>query len=205
MKIDFVLHFGFPGYIAHPMTEQRNTIINIAKASGLNRQKSDAKRAAVLEAQIKKLGMTQERYLEIERIANLSFVYHDGEIIIPARNVGAFLSHVCHTAPRNVCPISYQLVRTAVVVTRPGLRTGKKEPDGEFGRFVKLEESNQRSWQTNPYIADFRATGEMFCDTTMLKIDDLRRMIEWGGKVVGIGAARSQGYGRCEVIEWNAS
>ena len=70
---------------------------------------------------------------------------------------------------------------------------------------MKLEESNQRSWQTNPYIVDFQATGEMFCDTTMLKTDDLRRMIDWGGKVVGIGAARSQGYGRFEVIEWNAS
>ena len=37
----------------------------------------------------------------------------------------------------------------------------------------------------------------------IIKATDLQKLIEWGGKWVGIGSARPQGYGRFTVLSWD--
>ena len=47
-------------YIAHPYWSAREELIRIQRDSGMNRQKSDEKRAAALKAQLNKVGLTIE-------------------------------------------------------------------------------------------------------------------------------------------------
>lgn len=204
MKVKIALLFE--KYIAHPFHRERDLVINITKASGYNRVRSESKRKAVLQAELEKRGLTAGQYEELVERANAPFFFtsvnNHKEVIIPARNVESFLTHVAHVAPRNVCPLQPQIVRTAIQCQPPGLLTGKAEADGTFGRFVKLEESNQRSYQENPYISDFTARGILVIDEAMIKPDDVRRMLEAGGRNPGMGAARSQNYGRFSVVQF---
>jgi hypothetical protein len=82
------------------------------------------------------------------------------------------------------------------------LATGKQAADGSFDRFVKNQESNQRQWASSPYIRDFAATGRLQVDPEVIEPEKLKKLIEWGGKWIGIGSARPQGYGRFQVARW---
>lgn len=85
-----------------------------------------------------------------------------------------------------------------------GFRTGKTRKDAQvFSRYVKNEESNQRMLSESLYIEDFDARAELSVDPEVIKATDLRKLIEWGGKWVGIGGARPQGYGRFTVTVWD--
>jgi hypothetical protein len=61
-RIAITLLFGEPGYIAHPMTEERSLVINILKKSGYNRARGEAKRKQVLDAELSNMGITMEQY-----------------------------------------------------------------------------------------------------------------------------------------------
>jgi len=67
---------------------------------------------------------------------------------------------------------------------------------------VKLEKSNQRSWQENWFIDNFEAQGVFQVDERMVTVEKLRSMVEWGGIFVGIGASRGQDYGRFELVKF---
>jgi hypothetical protein len=199
------------------MTQEKSTVINILKKSGYNRARGENKRKQVLDAELKKLGLSQEQYDDLVAKSNRPFVtLEGGEILIVAHNVGAFLANTAHKAPKNICGLEARMVRTAVHVRRPGFTTGKHLGDVEaivdgkrtlgdakvWGRFVKLEKSNQRSWQENWFIDNFEAQGVFQVDERMVTVEKLRSMVEWGGIFVGIGASRGQDYGRFELVKF---
>lgn len=71
-----------------------------------------------------------------------------------------------------------------------------------FARFVKMQESNQRSFCESHYIDGFSATATMIVDETIIKAQDLFKLCEYAGRYIGIGSARPQGYGRFAVSLW---
>jgi len=184
------------------LTNHRSEVISIQKASGFNRVRSGAKRKQTLAAELEKRGMSEADYAALTEKANAQFFTLDGTVYIPSRNFQSFLAHVAHVAPKAVAA-DYQIIRTAVQVREPGLVTDRTVADAKvFGRYVKLEGSNERSWQENSYIEDATATGTLDLDETMLSPKDLRQMIEWGAKYLGIGAAPSQGFGRFAITKF---
>jgi hypothetical protein len=202
-KMTINLEIRLKSYIAHPMTRERSELISIQKASGFNRARSQAKRKQALAAELEKRGMSEADYTSLTEKANAQFFTLDGTVYIPSRNFQSFLAHVAHVAPKAVAAADYQIIRTAVQVQEPGLVTDRTVADAKvFGRYVKLEASNERSWQENSYIEDATATGTLDLDETMLSPKDLRQMIEWGAKYLGIGAARSQGFGRFAITKF---
>jgi hypothetical protein len=203
--MEIKVELKFKSYIAHPMTRERSQVISIQKVSGVNRVRSEENRKQTLAAELEKRGMSEADYAVLQQKANAQFfTTGDGEVYIPGRNFQSFLCHIAHVAPKAVRVINYQVVRTAVQCS--DLLTGKTEADAKlFGRYVRLEESNERSWQENQFIEDFVASGTISLDETMVAPKDLRSMIEYGAKYLGIGAARSQAFGRFTIQKWEAS
>lgn len=206
-RVRIGLQFIKKGYIAQPFWTELKTIISIQKTSGFNRLKAEQKRRQALTAELEKREMTMEQYDAIVARSKRPFYRVDdsetGEILIPGDNFQAYLANIAHRAPRAVAKMDPQSCRVAVEVEDPGLLTGKKEPDGIYTRFVKNEESNERMLAESPYIKDFIARGTIIVNTEMIAVDDLRRMIEYGGRWIGIGAARPMGYGRFLVSSWD--
>jgi hypothetical protein len=201
MEINLTLHIE--KYIAHPFWPAQKQVIEIHKKSGMNMARGETKRNAALQAELDKRSLSREDYEKL--LAQSETPFHrlgDGRIYIPARNVESFIAHVAQLAPRAMRAVAAANAHSSTRISEPGLVTDKREPDGEFTRFVKLEMSNERSLQSNAYIADFQASGKMILSDGIRK-DELLRMIEWGGQEIGIGAARSQGYGRFTVVRFD--
>lgn len=193
------------GYIAQPFWPALNELIDIHKVSGYNRAKSEANRQKALNAELEKRGLTVADYEKIK--ANSQQAFHlapnTNEIIIPPRNFFSFLNNASMEAPKGVPKIGQKgLTFVALQIDPPGIQTGKFKADGWFERFVKMEESNQRSWSRSPYIKDFEAKFAMLVDETIISVKDLKALVAWAGKYIGIGAARPQGYGRFTVGQW---
>jgi hypothetical protein len=101
-------------------------------------------------------------------------------------------------APKNAVPqVNTGLIHVAFQLKDGWLTTGKTKADAKlFSRFVKNEESNQRRFDESPYIFDFTATGTAFIEEDLVTSADLQRIMEFGGRYVGAGSSRDQGYGR---------
>jgi len=129
----------------------------------------------------------------------------EGEIIIPERVLRSFINNASQEAPKVVPRIANKgLTFIGVRVVDGFLRTGKAKADAKsFDRFVKNAESNQRMFCSQKYIENFLAEGTLKLDTTIIKSDDLRKLMEYGGKYYGIGSARPQGYGRFMIAYWD--
>lgn len=200
MSKTIAIELEFPGgYIAHPFWTEQTTAINIQKKSGMNLARGEAKRKAALKAELDKQGISESEYEALLVASARPFhVTEDGYIYIPSRNVESFIAHVAQLAPRAMRAVQAANAHSHTRVTLPGLVTPRTKPDGTFTRFVKLEMSNQRSLQSNDYIEKFVAKGTMVLSDSV-KLEDLKRLFLWGGEEIGIGAARSQGYGRFTV------
>lgn len=194
------LSLKFKNYIAHPFWPEQKQLIEIQKKSGMNMARGETKRAAALRAELEKRGLSEADYESIQKAAAKPFhVSEAGWIYIPSRNVESFLAHVAQVCPRAMRGgLTAQNAHSSTVVVTPGLITQKRQPDGEFTRFVKLEMSNERSLQSNSYIEDFEAVGRLELADGLRK-EDIFRLMEWGGREIGMGASRSQGYGRFSV------
>lgn len=205
-RVRIGLQFIKKGYIAQPFWSELKQIIGIQKTSGFNRLKNETKRRQALLAELEKRNLTEADYDEM--VAKSKRPFHrlgdseQGEIYIPGDNFQAYLANIAHRAPRAVAKVDPQNCRVAVEVEGPGLMTGKTAPDGIYSRFVKNEESNERMLAESPYIKDFVATGNLVINTEMIDPKDLQRMIEYGGRWIGIGAARPMGYGRMVISNW---
>ncbi len=90
-------------YIAHPYWQEREELIRIQRDSGMNRQKSDDKRAAALKAQLNKAGLSLEQYRELERSAARQWYREngkdDGVIVIPRHQLAGCLVEAVGRAP----------------------------------------------------------------------------------------------------------
>jgi hypothetical protein len=190
------------GYIAHPFWPEQKTLIEIQKKSGMNMARGETRRNAALKAELDKRGLSEMDYRKLQEKSSVPFHLTDGGLIyIPSRNFESFIAHVSQVCPRAMRAVTAANAHSATRVVEPGLITEKKKPDGEFTRFVKLEMSNERSLQSNAFIENFTAKGKLQLSEG-IKIDDLLRMIRWGGQEIGIGASRSQGYGRFVVTQF---
>jgi hypothetical protein len=193
------------GYIANPFWPARDTLINIGK--DVHPKLQGAKRQAAIQAALEKRGLNSEDWdrlqKEVERAFYTKLMDGTGEIIIPIRVVQSFINHTSMTAPKAI-PRMENKGLTFIAVRGDYLNTGKTPVDAKlFERFVKNEESNQRQLQVSKYIDDFIATGILTVDEDLMKADSLRKLFEWGGKMIGIGSSRPQGYGRFVVSGWD--
>lgn len=211
-KVAVGFEFNSPGFIAKPYWPERNDLINIGK--DVHPKLGEAKKQAALNAALEKRGLNMTQYEGlVERAARPFYTdnqMRSGEIVIPARIFQSFLNHASQEAPKAIPRIQQKgLTFIAVKISDGGkkndqfLRTGQHEKDAvHFQRFVKLEESNQRSFTDDLAIENFTASGVFEIDEEIIKESDLRKLIEWGGRYVGIGSARPQGYGRFIVKVW---
>lgn len=202
LKIRFV-----KGYIAHPYWPEMAKLIDIQKQSGMNRAKSSANRRRALEEHLKANGMTLVAYEELERLAARPFHMNgEGEIIIPAEKVHAFLVNTTDMVRSASRPCTTEQIRSLIKVT--DWHTSKKKPDGAWERFVVVSAgtgqklSNQRGFRRSEYISNFEASGEVQIEPQFVKPDTLRNLIAWGGENIGIGAARKMGWGRFELVNF---
>ena len=204
--IVFTLSF-VQGYIADPYYPEREELINIQKASGMNRSRSDAKREQALKEYLRRLDMTAEQYLDLEKLAQRPWYWNSaGEIVIPAHQMYGCLIEGAKTLSPSQRPCDPNNLRHILRVS--DFATGKKQQDGVYQRLVMPKSgtgqpvSNQRALRKNPYIADFTATGRV---TFFLSdIPDAQRLMDfvaYVGQRVGVGASRKMGYGRFTVEE----
>jgi hypothetical protein len=195
-------------YIAHPFWPETNSRIEIEKKSGVNRQRSDDKRIDALKAECSKQGITYDRYLELVELSKRQFYTRDdGAIYIPRHQLAGGFVQVIGGSPKALRGrFTKDSFRALVQVG--DFDTGRTERSGVFARFVKLEGSNQRSWQENDYIGQYLDEGEPFVASGVLGLTDakdedtVKVLMESLVANVGIGAARKMGFGRGVIESW---
>jgi hypothetical protein len=191
----------FPkGYIGNPYWPAMERLISIRKASGVDRARSEAKREAALKGWLTAHGQTLDDYRTLEAEAHRPFYMSaTGEIVIPAHQLHGFMAAAAALAPAAMRLARAEQIREAAEWS--DLTTGKHKADGTYERFVRNPLTNQRRLQSNDYIATFDAVG-----TVRLTNDEqekrAREFIAWGGREIGVGAARKMGWGRFELRTW---
>jgi hypothetical protein len=210
VRIEAALRFD--KYIGLPYWPERNFVIDIAKS--VHPKLADAKKLQARTAALEKVGKTMTDYeVALVRAARPFYTINDdnpdlgdGEIVIPARNFLSFVNHASMEAPKAIPRIGAKgLTFIGVRFFGPvdGFRTGLTMTDAKmFSRFVKMAESNQRVFSETPYVANFVAHATLTLDEEVIRAGDFRKLIEWGGKWIGIGGARPQGFGRFTVADW---
>ena len=189
-------------YIAHPYWQAREEVIRIQRDSGMNRQKSDEKRAAALKAQLNKVGLTLEQYGELEKRAAWQWYRaggnDDGVIVIPRHQLAGCLVEAVGRAPKNLRG-RFDKDSFRHLVQMSDFVTDKTAADGVFDRYVKLEKTTMRNRQRNEFIEEFTATGTLSIPSDV-KVEDVRRLLDFAIEDIGVGASRKMGYGRGVVV-----
>ena len=194
------LNFGKKGYIASPYWPEMYQCIEIEKKSGVNRARTDANRRKALEAYLSSENMTPQQYEALKALAARPFHADEQGIYIPADNIISALVNANMVAPR-----SMRIENLRVAVTASDFRTDKQQPDGIWRRFAVVtmgtgqKASNQRGLRENAYIQDFAATGTIDVEPEMVDPKALVKLLEFTGRIVGIGASRKMGWGRFTV------
>lgn len=188
------------GYIGNPYWPAMERLITLRKQSGVDRARSETKRNQALKAWLDKNNMTMDDYAALEREAVKPFyTTNTGEIVIPAHHFHGFLGATAALAPAAVRLAKPDNIRT--IIECSDFATGKMKPDGIYERFVRNPLTNQRRLQTNEYIADVTAKGQVRLVNDDM-FDSAREFFAFGGREIGIGAARKMGWGRFEIAEW---
>jgi hypothetical protein len=195
-------------YIGHPYWPERDLCIDIEKKSGVNRQKSEDKRRAALEAECKSRGMTYDDYLAAKEKAAEPW-YRNGsrKIIIPRHQMAGALVQAIGSVPAKVRG-KFTKDNFRALVQIGDFETDREESDGTFSRFVKLDASNQRSHQTNDYIGVYLDQGTPVTAVGQItivdekSIDTVHGLFEKAITDIGVGAARKMGFGRGLIAEW---
>uniref|UniRef100_A0A6M3XZY7 CRISPR-associated protein n=2 Tax=viral metagenome TaxID=1070528 RepID=A0A6M3XZY7_9ZZZZ len=200
---ELVCKLWMESYIAHPFWPETNTVINIQKQSGMNRAQSDAGRDKALKGHLQNLGLTMDNYDRLIALSKRQWYRTDNtnpksSIVIPRHHLAGALVQTVNTTPASVKG-KYKVDSFRASVRLSDFVTEKIEKDSVFGRFVKLEKSNQRSWQENESILEFEAIGTIeIADGE--KTEGIERLFAWCLSEVGVGAARKMGYGRGHVL-----
>lgn len=195
-------------YIAHPFWPAKNLCIDIEKTSGVNRQKSDDKRKAALEAECSKRGITYDDYQAARKeAARQWYTNAAGKIIIPRHQMAGAIVQTIGGSPKALRG-GFDKDNFRALVQMGDFVTERETPDGVFGRFVSLEGSNQRSWQENEYIGRYLDSGEPFVAKGMMVVLDkkseatAKALFAKAVEGTGVGAARRMGFGRGKVLSF---
>jgi hypothetical protein len=195
-------------YIAHPFWPETNQRIEVEKKSGVNRQKSEEKRIAALKAECTRRGITYDDYLKLVALSQRQwYTRDDGSIYIPRHHIAGGLVQVIGGSPKSLRG-RFTKDNFRALVQISDFSTDQRQASGVFGRFVKLDSSNQRSWQQNEYLGvyldkgePFLAEGQISCaepkDEQTVKALFMELVCN-----IGIGAARKMGFGRGNIIKW---
>lgn len=198
------------GYIADPYWPEREELINIQKASGVNRLRGEDRRAKALSDYLAAKHMTMDDYRRLEELAESPFYTQEAteEIIVPRHQV-----HGCFAQGGSQCSSSLRIARAEQIRTileSSDWLTGKSQQDGVWRRFVVVKSgsgkslTNQRALRANPFIAGFDATGILTFAGDAAQLPRLRDFLVWAGREVGVGASRGMGWGRFTVLELEA-
>jgi len=203
----------FPGrYIADPYWPEREELINIQKASGINRARSEAKREEALTTYLQRIGMSRDQYDELQTKAERPWYRQgprdDGLIIIPSHQLYGCLIESCKAAPAAIRPCEATNIRSLLRVS--DFVTPKQRSDGIYRRLVMPKSgtgqplSNQRALRMNSYIEDFEASGTLayFPDDLRDYGASLQDFLHYAGQRVGVGAARKMACGRFSIQRW---
>lgn len=200
----YALELHLDSYIGHPYWPEREQVINITKQSGMSRARSDENRQKALNNFLKEHGLTPADFERLQEVADRPFhLDDDGLIIVPELHVISMIVAACDQARSAQRPIQPDQVRSSIMVTP--WATGKKEPDAVWERFAVVTTgtgqklSNQRALRINPFIENTMATGEVALNQ-LVSPDKFRKLLEYAGTDVGIGASRPMGFGRFQVV-----
>lgn len=207
--VEIAISFGEMGYAGLPYWPELATLIDIGKE--IHPKLKGAKKQQALEAELNKRGLTQADYDRLTIRSQRKFYTENdsddgsGEIVIPRHVLAGMMVQTVKRAPKNAVPqINIGLIHVAFQLQDAKLRTGKTKADAKlFQRFVKNEGSNQRRWDETPYIANFTATGVALIEESLVNAEDFFRVFEFGGRYVGVGSSRDQGFGRFLVSAWD--
>lgn len=198
------LHFATPGYIEHPYWPEMYKLIEIDKKSGVNRARTEANRRRALESYLTDAGLTLADYEALRAAAQRPFhttgTNGTQRIVIPAEKILA-----CLVNASDVAPAKLRIPNLRVAVRASAFVTDKSAPDGVWERFAVVtmgtgaKASNQRGHRANAFIADFTASGTLDVEPEMVDPQALLSLLTFAGRVVGIGASRTMGWGRFTV------
>lgn len=205
----------FPkGYIADPYWPEREELINIQKASGMNRSRSEKKREEALADYLKKIGMPKDQYDELEKLAERPWYRKDladerSEIIVPNHHLYGCLIEAAKKCSSSLRPCEPENLRYVFQVS--DFSTGKTSSDGIFKRLVMPKSgtgqplSNQRALRMNPYIEDFVAVGHIgfYPEDVRENGKSVQDFLEYAGHRVGVGASRKMSFGRFILKEFS--
>ena len=208
MKIKIALHFE--KYLSAPYWPARAKVIDVEKQSGVNRVRSDAARERALGDWLAAHGMTREELDGLKALAERPFYTQEGtgEILIPSLHFVACMVRAAHQCSSSVRIARPEQLRSILFAT--ALATGKTEADGVWERFVVVKSgtgqslSCQRALRSDPYLADFDATGQLTFLGDKAALPKLQEFIRYAGREVGCGASRSMGWGRFTLAEFEA-
>jgi len=208
--VEVKVEMQMQSYIAHPFWPARNRVIEIEKKSGVNRQKSDDKRLAALKAECQRQGYTYEQYEQFKIEAARQWYRSNGpksKIMIPRHQIAGALVQAIATSPKALRG-EFDKDNFRALVQIGDFLTDRTEPSGIFGRFVKLEGSNQRSWQENEYIGKYLDNGTEFKAAGVIAFaepkseDTIKALLTKAVETTGVGAARKMGFGRGKIESW---
>lgn len=187
-------------YIADPYWPEVEEKITLEKKSGMNFQRSDAKRDATLLAYLEQQGLTMEDYRALaEKAARPWYRLDDedqtSEIVIPRHQLSGALVQTCKVSPSSVIKRAWTENLRSMLRAEP-LRTDKTEADRVWKRYVKGDQSNQRRLETDEVIEDFTASGQCHFDPDILKPKTVEALFRYTLVHVGIGACRKMAFGR---------
>lgn len=192
-------------YIADPYWPELEEKITLEKKSGMNFQRSDAKRDATLLAYLEQQGMTMDDYRALaEKAARPWYRIDDedasSEIVIPRHQMSGALVQTCKVSPSSVIKKSWAENLRSMLRISP-MCTGKVKADRVWKRYVKGDQSNQRRLHSNEVIESFAAAGSVSFDPDVLKPATVEALFRYVLVHVGIGACRKMGFGRGSLAE----
>lgn len=204
----------FPGrYIADPYWVELSTLIEIQTASGVNRARSEVKRAEALAHYLHREGISEEEYRLLEKLSKrpwnrVNDLDETSRIVVTSHKLYGCLIQACERLTSAARPCLPDLVRHSMTLS--DFITEKTKADGVYDRMVQPKSgtgqplSNQRSKRSDPYIENFKARGTVaYFPDAIHKADELIDFFNYAGGRVAVGAARKMDYGHFVVDSWD--
>ena len=161
-----------------------------------------------MKAECERQGITLEKYEQLKIEAAAQWYRNDGGIIIiPRHQLSGAIVQVIGSAPKALRG-QFDRDNFRALVHIGEFTTDREKADGVFSRFVKLEGSNQRSWQENEFIGCYLGKGEPFNANGVIELpnekvaDTVKALLTAAVESVGVGAAHKMGFGRGVIVTW---